>query len=76
MRKNYPRLRNGKLEGTGMPPYVVLDDEKEVLFYIPNGFPLTLGIPTWMKQYFPDDYKGLVIRSEEAFNKYKKRNEL
>ena len=75
MRKNYPRLRNGKLEGTGMPPYVVLDDEKEVLFYIPNGFPLTLGIPTWMK-CFPDDYKGLVIRSAEAFNKYKQRGEL
>ena len=76
MRKNYPRLRNGKLEGTGMPPYVVLDDEKEVLFYIPNGFPLTLGIPTWMKKYFPDDYKGLVVRSAEAFNKYKQRDEL
>tara|TARA_B100001250_G_C19633558_1_gene714882 strand:+ start:111 stop:254 length:144 start_codon:yes stop_codon:yes gene_type:complete len=26
MRKNYPRLRNGKLEGKGLPPHFV--DEK------------------------------------------------
>lgn len=69
MRKQYPRLRNGKLEGTGMPPTVVLDDEKEVIFYIPNGYPTTLGIPNWMK-YFPDDYKGVVTRNADAFKKW------
>ena len=28
-RKHYPRLRNGKLEGTGMPPHFV-DEKKKI----------------------------------------------
>ena len=69
MRKQYPRLRNGKLEGTGMPPTVVLDDKKEVIFYIPNGYPTTLAIPNLMKS-FPDDYRGVVTRNPDAFKKW------
>ena len=30
-RKNYPRLRNGKLEGTGMPPHFIDEKKKEVV---------------------------------------------
>ena len=33
-RKNYPRLRNGKLEGTGMPPHFIDEKKKEVVFHI------------------------------------------
>ncbi len=36
-RKNYPRLRNEKLEGTGMPPHFIDEKKKEVLFHIPAG---------------------------------------
>ena len=36
-RKNYPRLRNGKLEGTGMPPHFIDEKKKEVVFYIKGG---------------------------------------
>ena len=32
-RKNYPRLRNGKLEGTGMPPHFIDEKKKEVVFH-------------------------------------------
>ncbi len=49
MRKKYPRLRNGKLEGTGMPPHFVDEKKKEVTFHIPGGFPTTMLIPSWMK---------------------------
>ena len=46
-RKNYPRLRNGKLEGTGMPPHFIDEKKKEVVFHIPGGFPVVmLLIPT------------------------------
>ena len=68
MRKNYPRLRNGKLEGTGMPPHFVDEKKKEVTFYIPGGFPTTMLIPSWMK-FFPPDYKGYACRCEETFYK-------
>tara|TARA_Y100001970_G_scaffold164253_1_gene200675 strand:- start:5657 stop:5905 length:249 start_codon:yes stop_codon:yes gene_type:complete len=65
-RKNYPRLRNGKLEGTGMPPHFLDEKKKEVIFHIKGGFPTTMLIPTWMK-YFPPDYKGYACRCEETF---------
>ena len=65
-RRNYPRLRNGKLEGGGIPPHYVDEKNKEVVFHIPSGYPATLGIPTWMRP-FPSDYKGSCIRCEESF---------
>ena len=69
-RTNYPRLRNGKLEGGGIPPHYVDEKNKEVVFHIPGGFPVTLGIPTWMKA-FPSDYKGTCIRCEESFYRWR-----
>ena len=75
-RKNYPRLRNGKLEGTGMPPHFVDEKKKEVTFHIPGGFPTTMLIPSWMK-FFPPDYKDYACRCEETFYKLRaKVNEL
>ena len=53
-RKNYPRLRNGKSEGTDMPPHFIDEKKKEVVFHIPGGFPVVMVIPTWM-QAFPKD---------------------
>ena len=76
MRKHYSRLRNGKLEGTGMPPHFVDKKKKEVTFHIPGGFPTTMLIPSWMK-FFPPDYKGYACRCEETFYKLRaKVNEL
>ena len=74
-RRNYPRLRNGKLHVPGLPPHFVLDSKKQVVFHIPGGFPATMGIPTWMKS-FPDDYKSIVTSDLDEFKRYKaKANE-
>ena len=67
-RRNYPRLRNGKLEGGGIPPHYVDEKNKEVVFHLKGGYPVTMAIPTWMKS-FPDDYKGITCRCEETFYK-------
>ena len=76
MRKNYPRLRNKKLEETGMTTHFVDKAKKEVVFHIKGGFPTTMHIPSWMK-FFPPDYKGYACRCEEAFYKLRaKVNEL
>ena len=63
---NYPRLRNGKVEGGSIPPHYLDEKNKQVVFHIKGGFPTTMAIPTWMKN-FPDDFKGVVVRCEETF---------
>ena len=67
-RRNYPRLRNGQLEGEELPPHFVNEKKQEVVFHIKGGFPTKLAIPTWMKS-FPDNYNGVVVRCEETFYK-------
>ena len=40
----------------GLSDYIVLKEEKEVIFYLHNPYPDCLEIPAIMKQRFPDDY--------------------
>ena len=42
-----------------LPPHIVLQESKEVIFYLENPLPSEITIPTWMT-YFPDDYKGMI----------------
>ena len=50
--------------------YIVLKEEKEVIFYLHNPYPECLKIPDIMKQRFPSDYKSIVVNSLDDFNKY------
>jgi hypothetical protein len=51
-----------------IPPHYVDNKRKEIVFLIPSGYPMTLGIPTWVKALsLPSDYKGVVIRCSETF---------
>ena len=61
-------MRNGKVEGGGLPPHYWDEKNKEVVFHIKEGFPTTMAIPQWMKR-FPPDYKGVAVRCEETFYK-------
>ena len=36
----------------GLSNYIVLKEEKEVIFYLPNPYPTCLGIPDIMKERF------------------------
>ena len=51
-----------------LPPHVIDEKNKEVVFHLKGGYPVTMAIPTWMKS-FPDDYKGIPCRCEETFYK-------
>ena len=73
-RRNYPRLRNGKLEGEGLPPHFVNEKEKEVVFHLKGAYPATIAIPTWLK-HFPVAYKGVVVRCEETFYKLRAKRD-
>ncbi len=50
--------------------YIVLKEEKEVIFYLHNPYPDCLDIPDIMKQRFPSDYKSIVVNSLDEFKKY------
>lgn len=51
-----------------MPPHVVLEEEKQVIFFIESGMAY-LAIPAFMKK-FPEGYKGFRCRDRETFIKY------
>ena len=54
----------------GLSNYIVLKEEKEVIFYLHNPYPDCLKIPDIMKQRFPSDYKLTVVNSLDDFKKY------
>ncbi len=54
----------------GLFNYIVLKEEKEVIFYLYNHYPDCLKIPDIMKQRFPSDYKSTVVNSLDDFKKY------
>ena len=41
--------------------YIVLKEEKEVIFYLNNPYPDCFKIPDIMKQGFPSDYTSIVV---------------
>ena len=54
----------------GLSNYIVLKEEKEVIFYLHNHYPDCLEIPDIMKQRIPSDYKTIVVNSLDEFKKY------
>ena len=57
----------------GLSNYIVLKEEKEVIFYLHNPYPDCLEIPDIMKQRFPRDYKSIVVNSLDEFKKYREK---
>ena len=55
----------------GLSDYIVLKEEKEVIFYLHNPYPDCLAIPEIMKQRFPEDYKSIVTSDLDEFKKYR-----
>ena len=55
----------------GLSDYIVLKEEKEVIFYLHNPYPDCLAIPEIMKERFPVDYKSIVTSDLDEFKKYR-----
>ncbi len=53
-----------------LPPHIVLQESKEVIFYLENPLPSEITIPTWMKS-FPDNYKGMIMTNACLFKRLK-----
>tara|TARA_Y100001963_G_C6718546_1_gene417961 strand:+ start:796 stop:1011 length:216 start_codon:yes stop_codon:yes gene_type:complete len=67
MNRHHPN-RKHRLRREYMPPYVVLEEEKRVIFFMESGMGY-LAIPAFMKK-FPEGYRGLRCRDKETFRKY------
>ena len=65
MKKHYPRLRNGKLEGGGLPSkHIFLEDKKEVWVLCQSSL-AAMAIGSYFKSAFPD-YQ-LCLCNKETF---------
>ena len=73
-KKNKPNKEVSKTIEGGLSNYVVVKEEKEVIFYLENPYPTCLAIPSIMKERFPDDYKSIVTRDLDQFRKYREEN--
>ena len=69
-KKNKPNKEISKTSQGGLSDYIVLKEEKEVIFYLHNLYPDCLEIPAIMKQRFPPDFKSIVTRDLDEFKKY------
>ena len=54
----------------GLFNYIVLKEEKEVIFYLHNPYPDCLKISDIMKQKFPSDYTSIVVNFLDDLKKY------
>ena len=53
-----------------IPPHLVLEKTKEVIFYSKPPVPTDTEITEWMKD-FPSDFKGMVMKSACLFKRLK-----
>tara|TARA_B100000902_G_scaffold319830_1_gene312209 strand:+ start:201 stop:395 length:195 start_codon:yes stop_codon:yes gene_type:complete len=61
--------------GTGtLPPYLVINTSKEVIFYMPKQSDAEQEISKWMEELDLSNYKGMVINSKCIFNRLKNKN--
>ena len=63
-------MKKEKNYAGGLNNYIVLKQEKEVIFYLHNPYHDCLEIPAIMKARFPENYKSIVVNSLDEFKKY------
>ena len=56
-----------------IPPHLVIEPNKEVIFYMPMKSDATQGISIWLKEINLPDYKGMIINSKCMFNRLKNK---
>ena len=54
-----------------IPPHVVIEPSKEVIFYVPKKSDSAQEMSIWVKALNLPDYKGMVINSKCMFNRLK-----
>ena len=58
----------------GIPPHIVLEESKEVIFYYKKPVSADIEISKWM-QDFLDDFKGMVMKNTCLFKRLQEQTE-
>ena len=56
-----------------IPPHLVIEPCKEVIFYMPKKSDAAQEISIWLKELNLPDYKGMVMNSKCMFNRLKNK---
>jgi len=56
-----------------IPPHLVIESSKEVIFYMSKNSDAAQEISVWIKELNLPDYKGMVINSKCMFNRLKNK---
>ena len=56
-----------------IPPHLVIEPSKEVIFYMPKKSDAAQEISIWLKELNLPDYKGMVMNSKCMFNRLKNK---
>ena len=56
-----------------IPPHLVIEPSKEVIFYMPKKSDTSQEISIWLKELNLRDYKGMVMNSKCMFNRLKNK---
>ena len=56
-----------------IPPHLVVETSKEVIFYMPKKSDAAQEISVWLKELNLPDYKGMVMNSKCMFNRLKNK---
>ena len=56
-----------------VPPHLIIELSKEVIFYMPKKSYTAQEITVWLKELNLPDYKGMVMHSKCMFNRLKKK---
>ena len=62
------------METIKIPPHIILESTKEVIFYLSKKYNSSLDIKLWMHNLNLTGYKGMTINSKCIFNKLKDQN--
>ena len=57
-----------------IPPYIVIQSSKEVIFYLSKNNNSDIDIKDWIKELNLTDYKIMVVNSKCIFNRLKNEN--
>ena len=56
-----------------IPPHLVIELSKEVIFYMPKKSDAAQEVSIWLKELNLPDYKGMVMNSKCMFNRLKNK---
>ena len=56
-----------------IPPHLVIEPSREVIFYMPKKSDAEKEISVWLKELNLPDYKGMVMNSKCMFNRLKNK---